>query len=113
MKAKKIHETQSFKRGEDPYNKLNIGKYDNDYDFDNSQEGDQIELMEDIYYYFTDDSLTTMKVLMNNISIKFKRGTIFTFTLYNKSGWWINIEKEELSYKWVDDNKKSFKKIRK
>ena len=45
MKAKTVNEAQNFTQGGDPYKKLNLGKYDVDYDdWHDQQHEDHIEL---------------------------------------------------------------------
>jgi hypothetical protein len=117
MKAKQVNE---FEQGRDPYNTMGIGKYDPDYEFLKSKHGDKIELMEDIFditgllsLAADNDSLLVQSEIMNNHSIKFKKGKIFE---WQPSFGWIESNAFRagvtLTRWWVSDHSSIFKKLR-
>jgi hypothetical protein len=91
MKAKQVNE---FEQGKDPYDTMNLGKYDNDYDFKNPEQGDRIELLEDLYTkqagttgIFPGAAPMTLKELHRRLYI-FKKNSICVFSdVYGDPAW--------------------------
>jgi len=47
---KLVKEALDFEQDGDPYQMMNIGKYDDNYDWDNPEDGDRVELQNDLFY---------------------------------------------------------------
>jgi hypothetical protein len=108
-----------FKQGGDPYNKLGVGKYDNNYDFDNPQDGDEIELLEDIYntsymqndvLEYNGEKLTTYKQIQDSLYLEYDEGDIFIYDEDSED--WRSPYENLISRYWIIKNKNIFKKIR-
>lgn len=121
---KLVKEELNFKRGQDPHTALSIGKYDDDYDFGNPEDGDKIELQEDIYdtqymdsesLNYNGESLTTLSELKDNLLLLFKATQIFDFDLESDQNWYgydINNNEKLINMHWIIKNQKMFKKLR-
>jgi hypothetical protein len=92
-----------FKQGGDPYNKLGVGKYDDNYDFENPQEGDEIELIEEL----TDIEGWNNDMIPSKQLHRYNEGLIFTWRV---SYWYT--EKYRFTLKNVYNIRDSFKKLR-
>jgi hypothetical protein len=134
MKAKQVNE---FEQGGNPYDTMNLGKYDNDYDFDNPQDNDRIELTSEII----ENSITirtggamngsnewiTREELEAHIKKRVKLpGTIYIYPA-EAGAWlpeesWIKLEKDHylaskyeqdwINPYWISNHQNIFKKLR-
>ena len=119
---KLVKEDISFKRGQDPYDKLGVGKYDDNYDWEKPEANDKIELIEDIYstqymekeiIEYNGEHLTTIKQIEEGLDLKYSKGQIFYF--YKADYEWYPIDDDDypINHHWIiDRNKEIFRKIR-
>jgi hypothetical protein len=114
MKAIKVLE---FEQGKNPYDTMGLGKYDNDYDFENPHPGDIIILIENVYWIYKIDifkELMTESDLLRHLddNPSHKKGTEYEYT---EDDVWESFDAEpfnRINFDWVAENTHIFKKLR-
>ncbi len=117
MRAKTIHE-EEFTRGGDPYKKMNLGTYDEDWVPEHAETDDVIELQEDMYYF---DTLTRC-VIASKVAnrLRYEKGRMFRHQItHSTRPVWYEINKEPyvdepalFDHPWVIKYFQAFKKMR-